>query len=224
MEMVKNMENENNKFDLFEVANKKNRYLCFKNCIDFIGSLIGMLILLPLFLSVALLIKLDDPKGPVFFKQVRVGKDGKEFYMYKFRSMCVNAEEKLAELLKQNEIEGAMFKMKNDPRITTIGRFIRKTSIDELPQLLNVLKGDMSLVGPRPPLPREVERYTDYDKKRLVVTPGCTGLWQVSGRNNLNFDQMVELDLKYIENLSFKMDAKIILKTFTVIFGDDGAY
>ncbi|WP_460291255.1 sugar transferase [Bacillus cereus] len=151
-----------------------------KRLIDIFGSLCGLIFLSPIFLIVALFIKLEDPKGPVFFKQIRVGKDEKEFGMYKFRSMVVDAEEQLNDLLQLNEVSGAMFKMKEDPRITKIGKFIRKTSIDELPQLLNVLKGEMSLVGPRPPLPREVKEYTLYDKQRLLVTPGCTGLWQVT--------------------------------------------
>jgi lipopolysaccharide/colanic/teichoic acid biosynthesis glycosyltransferase len=144
--------------------------------------------------------------------------------MYKFRSMVSNAEEKLKDLLAQNEIEGAMFKMKNDPRITKIGKFIRKTSIDELPQLINVLRGEMSLVGPRPPLVREVAEYTDYDKLRLTVKPGCTGLWQVSGRNELSFKEMVELDLKYIQNRSVLFDLRIIFKTFKVLLGAKDAF
>jgi lipopolysaccharide/colanic/teichoic acid biosynthesis glycosyltransferase len=138
--------------------------------------------------------------------------------------MVWNAEEKLAELLKFNEVSGAMFKMKNDPRITRVGKFIRKTSIDELPQLFNVLKGDMSLVGPRPPLPREVTEYTAYDKQRLLVTPGCTGLWQVSARNSVGFNEMVELDLQYIHKRSFFYDIKIILKTVLVLFGSKDAF
>lgn len=191
---------------------------------DICGALIGLICLSWLFLIVALLIKLEDPKGPVFFKQVRVGKDGKEFYMYKFRSMVTNAEELLESLLHLNETTGAMFKMKNDPRVTKIGRFIRKTSIDELPQLWNVLKGEMSLVGPRPPLPREVAQYTEYDKQRLLVTPGCTGLWQISGRSNVGFKEMVELDLQYIRNRSILFDLKIILKTVLVLFGSKDAF
>lgn len=144
--------------------------------------------------------------------------------MYKFRSMCVNAEEQLEELLKYNEVEGAMFKMKEDPRITKVGGFIRKTSIDELPQLLNVLIGEMSLVGPRPPLVRELRDYTPYDKQRLLIKPGCTGLWQVSGRNEVGFEEMVELDLSYIKNISLKNDIEIIAKTFGVMFKPNGAY
>ncbi|BAD77604.1 sugar transferase involved in lipopolysaccharide synthesis [Geobacillus kaustophilus HTA426] len=206
------------------VVNDKKGYLIAKRIMDICGALIGLICLSWLFLIVALLIKLEDPKGPVFFKQVRVGKDGKEFYMYKFRSMVANAEELLESLLHLNEVSGAMFKMKDDPRITKVGKFIRKTSIDELPQLWNVLKGDMSLVGPRPPLPREVAQYTEYDKQRLLVTPGCTGLWQVSGRNDLGFDEMVELDLKYIRERSLLYDIKIIFKTIKIMIRPNSAY
>ncbi|GGB41686.1 sugar transferase [Fictibacillus barbaricus] len=199
-------------------------YEASKRLIDIVGALAGIILLLPLFIIVAFLIKKEDSKGPVFFKQIRVGKDGKEFYMYKFRSMVSDAEEKLTELLQFNEIEGAMFKMKDDPRIIKIGKFIRKTSIDELPQLWNVLKGDMSLVGPRPPLPREVKEYTEYDMQRLFVTPGCTGLWQVTARNNVGFKAMVELDLKYIQSRNTFVDFYIILKTIVVILGSKDAY
>jgi lipopolysaccharide/colanic/teichoic acid biosynthesis glycosyltransferase len=205
-------------------VNEQKGYLIAKRTIDIIGSLYGILFLSLLFILIAILIKLEDPKGTVFFSQKRVGLNGKEFKMYKFRSMVSNAEEKLAELLRQNEIQGAMFKIKNDPRITRVGRFIRKTSIDELPQLFNVLIGDMSLVGPRPPLPREVALYSEYDKQRLMVTPGCTGLWQVSGRNSLSFEEMVELDLTYIHKRSFLFDIKLILKTVLVLFGSKDAF
>ncbi|AJO24452.1 sugar transferase [Heyndrickxia faecalis] len=206
------------------VLKEKKSYLLAKRTTDIIGSILGLVCFSWLFLIVAVLIKLEDPKGPVFFKQVRTGKNGKEFYMYKFRSMVMNAEEKLKDLLELNEVSGAMFKMKEDPRVTKIGRFIRKTSIDELPQLWNVLMGDMSLVGPRPPLPREVKEYTEYDLQRLLVTPGCTGLWQVSGRNSLNFSQMVELDLYYIRERSFLFDLIIIFKTFKIIISPNSAY
>jgi exopolysaccharide biosynthesis polyprenyl glycosylphosphotransferase len=199
-------------------------YLLIKRLVDIVGSLCGIIILCSLFVIIAILIKVEDPKGSVFFSQKRVGLNGREFKMYKFRSMVSNAEEKLAELLKYNEINGAMFKMKDDPRITKVGKFIRKTSIDELPQLFNVLKGDMSLVGPRPPLPREVAEYTAYDKQRLLVTPGCTGLWQVSGRNSLGFNEMVELDLQYIQERTFLFDIKIIFKTVLVLFGSKDAF
>ncbi|MDN3954724.1 sugar transferase [Sporolactobacillus laevolacticus] len=207
-----------------QLAKEKKGYLITKRAIDIIGSFIGLVLLSPLFLIIALLIKLEDPKGKAIFKQVRVGKNGREFNIYKFRSMVSNAEELLDNLLDCNETTGAMFKMKDDPRITRIGHFIRKTSIDELPQLVNVLVGDMSLVGPRPPLPREVVEYTEYDKQRLLVTPGCTGLWQVSGRSDVGFDEMVELDLQYIKNRSILNDFKIIIKTVSVVFNSKNAY
>jgi exopolysaccharide biosynthesis polyprenyl glycosylphosphotransferase len=206
------------------VVNDSKGYLIAKRLMDICGAIIGLVFLSWLFLLVAILIKLEDPKGPIIFKQVRVGKDGKEFYMYKFRSMVTNAEELLDSLLHLNETTGAMFKMKEDPRVTKIGKFIRKTSIDELPQLWNVLKGEMSLVGPRPPLPREVVQYTEYDKQRLLVTPGCTGLWQVSGRNDLGFNEMVELDLKYIRERSLLYDLKIIFKTIKIMIKPNSAY
>ncbi|MFS0661265.1 sugar transferase [Niallia alba] len=205
-------------------VNTARSYLVMKRAIDIIGSFCGLVVLSLLFVIIALLIKLEDPKGKVFFKQLRVGKDGKEFYMYKFRSMASDAEERLKELLVLNEVSGAMFKMKDDPRVTKIGKFIRKTSVDELPQLFNVLRGDMSLVGPRPPLPREVAEYSAYDKQRLLVTPGCTGLWQVSGRSNVGFEEMVELDMEYIKKRSFIYDIKIILKTICLLFGSKNAY
>ncbi|MEH7299391.1 sugar transferase [Neobacillus drentensis] len=205
-------------------VNDGKLYLVSKRLMDIIGASMGIILLCFLFMIIAILIKVEDPRGTIFFSQKRVGLNGKEFKMYKFRSMVSNAEEKLAELLKFNEINGAMFKMKDDPRITKVGKFIRKTSIDELPQLFNVLKGDMSLVGPRPPLPREVTEYTNYDKQRLIVVPGCTGLWQVSGRNSLGFEEMVELDLDYIRNRTFLYDIKIILKTVAVLAGSKDAY
>lgn len=199
-------------------------YLFAKRLMDITGALAGLILLFPTLLLISLMIKLDDPKGKVIFKQVRVGKNGKIFYIYKFRSMVSNAEQLLDQLIDKNETTGAMFKMKDDPRVTRIGHFIRKTSLDELPQLFNVLKGDMSLVGPRPPLPREVAKYSSYDKQRLLVTPGCTGLWQVSGRSNVGFDEMVKLDLKYIKNRSIKMDLVIIIKTITLLVGSNDAY
>ncbi|WHT94958.1 sugar transferase [Bacillus cereus] len=207
-----------------ENINQKRSYIFMKRLIDIVGSFCGIIILLPVFIIVAICIKLEDPKGPVFFKQIRVGKDEKNFGMYKFRSMVTDAEEKLQDLLQHNEVSGAMFKMKDDPRVTKIGKFIRKTSIDELPQLINVLKGEMSLVGPRPPLLREVKTYTAYDKQRLKVIPGCTGLWQVSGRSNIGFREMVELDLYYIQYRSILFDFKIILKTVFVLFGSKDAF
>ncbi|MCA1032234.1 sugar transferase [Bacillus timonensis] len=199
-------------------------YLLMKRLLDVVGATIGLFILFPLFVVIAVMIKIEDPKGSIFFKQLRVGKDGKEFNMYKFRSMVSNAEELLPQLLIHNESSGALFKIKKDPRITRIGRFIRKTSFDEFPQLWNIMKGDMSLVGPRPPLPREVEQYTEYDKQRLAVIPGCTGLWQISGRSNLGFAEMVELDLKYIRERTLLNDIKIIMKTFLILFNSESAY
>lgn len=207
-----------------EDIERKYVYKFLKRLIDILGSSLGLLILSPLFLMVAIAIKKEDKKGTVIFSQVRVGKNGKEFKMYKFRSMCVDAEIKLKELLKYNEVEGAMFKMKDDPRVTKIGRFIRKTSIDELPQLLNVLKGDMSLVGPRPPLKREVKEYSTYDKQRLLIKPGCTGIWQISGRNNVGFKKMVEMDILYIKRLSILNDIKIMFKTLWIMIKPNGAY
>lgn len=208
----------------FEKRRSLRLYLMAKRAVDIIGAATGIMILSPILILVAILIKLEDPRGKIFFYQTRVGRNERTFKMYKFRSMVSNAEDMLEDLLSKNEVEGAMFKMKEDPRITKIGRFIRKTSIDELPQFWNVLCGDMSLVGPRPPLPREVETYSSYDKLRLRVTPGCTGLWQVSGRNELNFHEMVELDLQYIKQRSIIFDIKIILLTVKVMFGSKDAY
>lgn len=207
-----------------EEVNQKWLYLFLKRLMDIVGALCGLIFLSPIFLIIAVIIKLEDPKGPTFFKQVRIGKNEKEFGMYKFRSMVTDAEERLQDLLQHNEVSGAMFKMKDDPRVTKIGKFIRKTSIDELPQLLNVLKGDMSLVGPRPPLPREVKEYTSYDKQRLLVTPGCTGLWQVTERNSVGFKEMVELDLTYIQHRSLWFDVKLMFKTILVLFGSKDAF
>ncbi|WP_138494722.1 sugar transferase [Paenibacillus pinistramenti] len=188
-------------------------YLFLKRVLDILLACIGLVLTAPVFLIAAICIKVEDPKGSVFFKQTRVGKDERPFEMYKFRSMVSNAEELKKDLLKYNEVSGAMFKMKNDPRITRTGRFLRKTSIDELPQLWNVLTGSMSLVGPRPPLPDEVAQYTDYQKQRLTVTPGCTGFWQVSARNSVGFEEMVQMDLAYIRKRSLLLDIKIIFLT-----------
>ena len=168
-------------------------YLCCKRIFDFTASLTGLILLSPLFLIVALAIKIEDPKGKVFFSQPRCGKDNKLFLMYKFRSMVHNAEELLKDLMDRNEQTGPVFKINDDPRITKVGKFIRKTSIDELPQLFNVLKGDMSLVGPRPPIPHEVEQYNSYQMQRLAVKPGLTCIWQVSGRNNItDFERILD--------------------------------
>ncbi|MBA3925472.1 sugar transferase [Listeria sp. W9-0585] len=181
---------------------------------DIIAAVFALLISLPILLAIAITIKFENWKAPIFFKQKRVGKDGELFYMYKFRSMYVDAEAQLAKLQAQNEMDGHMFKMKDDPRITRVGKWIRKTSLDEFPQFINILKGDMSFVGPRPPLMTEYANYTSHEKKRLLVTPGCTGLWQVSGRNNLTFNEMIDLDLQYIEKRSIRFNIKILLLTF----------
>ena len=205
-------------------VNANMNYIRVKRLMDIIGALLGIVLLSPIILIVGILIKIEDPNGPVFFKQVRVGKDETKFYMYKFRSMVIDAEDRLNDLLALNEISGAMFKMKEDPRVTKLGKFIRKTSIDELPQLVNVLKGEMSLVGPRPPLLREVQEYSSHDKLRLLVKPGCTGLWQVSGRSNMGFEEMVDLDIRYIMNRNLLLDIKIIFKTVMVMVNSKGAY
>ncbi|ASZ33013.1 multidrug MFS transporter [Lactiplantibacillus plantarum] len=199
-------------------------YRFIKRVFDFVASLLGLIILSPLFLLIAIAIKVEDPKGAVFYSQTRLGRGEVPFKMYKFRSMVSNADELLEKLLKDNEIDGAMFKMQDDPRVTKIGRFIRKYSIDELPQLLNVLQGSMSLVGPRPPLPREVEEYSDYDKQRLAVKPGCTGLWQATVRNSVGFDEIVKLDLTYISKRSVAFDVYILFKTVVIMFKPNGAY
>jgi exopolysaccharide biosynthesis polyprenyl glycosylphosphotransferase len=197
-------------------------YYFFKRTKDILCSLIGLIILAPIFLLVGILIKLES-KGPAFFSQERIGKNGCKFKMYKFRSMVVNAEELKEKLQSKNEMSGPMFKMKEDPRITKIGRFIRKTSIDELPQLFNVLKGEMSLVGPRPSLPKEVMKFEDWMMIRLEVKPGLTCYWQVSGRNNIDFVEWMKLDVKYVRERSTLVDIKLILKTFRVLFGDKNA-
>lgn len=207
-----------------DYQNKRYIYRLSKRVFDFVASLFGLIILSPLFLIIAIAIKVEDPKGPVFYSQIRLGKKQSPFKMYKFRSMIVNADKHLKELLDENEVDGAMFKMKEDPRVTKVGQFIRRYSIDELPQLVNVLLGNMSLVGPRPPLPREVAEYTEYDKQRLTVKPGCTGLWQVSGRNDVGFHEMVELDLKYINRRGAMFDLYVLFRTFLVFIKPNGAY
>ena len=195
-----------------------------KRLIDIVGSSLAILFLSPLFLVIALLIKLTS-KGPIFFTQMRVGKYGRLFRFYKFRSMYVGAEREKQLLLAQNEsTDGVIFKMKNDPRVTSIGRFIRKYSIDELPQLFNVFLNDMSLVGPRPPLPEEVAHYTIGDRKRLDVKPGLTCFWQVSGRSAIPFKKQVALDEQYIRSWSLKQDLLILLRTIPAILTGKGAY
>ncbi|MGL4849566.1 MAG: sugar transferase [Clostridium sp.] len=201
---------------------EKVLYDITKRIIDICLATIGIVLLSPIFLIIGILIK-KDSKGSVIFTQTRVGYKGKEFKMYKFRSMITDAEEMKKKLEKNNEMSGPMFKMKDDPRITKIGKFIRKTSIDELPQLFNVLKGEMSLVGPRPSLPEEVEKFEEWMLTRLYVKPGLTCYWQVMGRNNIEFEEWMKLDKKYVEDRNTLLDLKLIFKTGAVLFGDDNA-
>ncbi len=197
--------------------------LILKTAFDFTLSVVGAVLLSPLLLLIALLIKATSP-GPILYVQERVGKGGKVFDFYKFRTMCADADKMLPKLKSLNEKEEVIFKIKNDPRTTLVGRVLRRLSFDELPQLLNVIKGDMSLVGPRPPIPEEVAEYQDWQLKRLDVIPGMTGLWQVSGRSSLSFEEMVKLDLFYIENWSLTFDIKILLKTVKAVIAGTGAY
>ena len=193
------------------------RYWVLRRAQDIVFSLLALILLAPLALLISLAIVLDSPGDGAIFRQRRVGRDGKLFWLYKFRTMCPDAEEQLNELLSQNQMDGPVFKIKEDPRITRVGKFIRKTSIDELPQLWNILKGDMSIVGPRPALPREVEQYTQYDWQRLYVTPGLSCYWQIAPhRNELSFEEWMDLDVKYVKERSFWVDWKIIFKTFKV--------
>lgn len=194
-----------------------------KDLFDRSAAVIALTILSPMMLAIAIAIRLTD-NGPALFTQMRVGKDGETFKIYKFRTMVVDAEARMAELRAQNESDGVLFKMRRDPRITAIGVRLRKWSLDELPQLFNVLLGDMSLVGPRPPLPDEVTQYAAHVRRRLVVKPGLTGLWQVSGRSDLSWDESVRLDLRYVENWSLALDLQILWKTFAVILRGSGAY
>jgi lipopolysaccharide/colanic/teichoic acid biosynthesis glycosyltransferase len=191
--------------------------------LDLFLTVVGLLLLMPVFLVIAVAIRVDTP-GSVLFKQKRVGQDGREFWFYKFRSMVVDAEAMRAALLQMNEASGPLFKMKQDPRITRIGRILRKYSLDELPQLINVIKGDMSLVGPRPALPVEVAQYQSEQLRRLEVRPGITGLWQVSGRSDLSFERSIELDIEFIEGQSIGLYVIILLKTLPAVLLGRGAY
>lgn len=204
---------------IFDQYRIKKTYSFLKRSMDIICSLFGLIFLSPLLLMVAACIKIES-KGSAIFTQNRVGLEGKVFKLYKLRSMVNNAEELKWKLEKNNEMDGPMFKIRNDPRVTKVGRFIRKTSIDELPQLVNVLKGEMSLVGPRPSLQNEVEEFENWMLKRLAVKPGLTCYWQVSGRNDIEFKEWMELDIKYIKERSIWIDIKLILKTVFVLSGD----
>lgn len=190
---------------------------------DVLLSATALVCLSPVFLATAAAIKIED-KGPVFFSQPRAGKDMKPFRIYKFRSMRTDADEKLSEMLKDNEQTGHAFKIKDDPRITKVGKVIRRFSIDELPQLINIIKGDMSIVGPRPILTFQMEECNQYERQRLVVQPGLTCYWQIGGRANIQWEDWVELDLDYIENMSLWTDIKIIVKTIPAVFDREGAY
>jgi exopolysaccharide biosynthesis polyprenyl glycosylphosphotransferase len=226
LEYYKDYDMSLSKLDDIPVATFANRFydyksLLLKRVIDIAGSLVGMVIMGVAMIFVAPAIKIES-KGPVFFKQKRVGKNGRYFYVYKFRSMYIDAEERKKELMAKNEMQGLMFKMKDDPRITKVGKFIRKTSIDELPQFINVLKGDMSLVGTRPPTVAEFQQYEGHHKRRLSMKPGITGMWQAYGRKTVtDFEEIVAMDLDYIDHWNLGLDIKIILRTFIAVFQGD---
>ena len=202
---------------------KLDKYLICKRALDMTLSFLALIMLFPLFVIIAIMIKFDS-RGPIIFTSKRVGKDGKEFMLYKFRSMVKEAERLKGDLKHLNETDGPIFKIKRDPRITRVGRILRRTSMDELPQFFNVLKGDMSIVGPRPPLPSEVKEYTLHQMKRLSVIPGLTCLWQISGRSNISFYEWIELDIYYIQHRSFMLDLKILIRTIPVVIIGKGAY
>lgn len=207
----------------FALKTMDSRRLLVKRCVDIVGALVGLAITAVITPFVALAIKIDSP-GPVFFSQTRIGKNGRRFKIWKFRSMYIDAEERKKELEAQNEIKGLMFKMEDDPRITKVGKFIRKTSIDETPQFLNILVGDMSLVGTRPPTEDEFEQYNGYYRRRMSITPGLTGMWQVSGRSDIqDFEEIVKLDLEYIDNWSLGLDIKILFMTVFTVLGRKGS-
>ena len=201
----------------------KMRYMIIKRLTDIAGGAVGCVITLILYCILGIAIKLDSP-GPILFSQERVGKNGRIFKIYKFRSMYIDAEERKKALMKDNEMDGLMFKMKDDPRITKVGKFIRKTSLDEFPQFFNVLKGEMSLVGTRPPTVSEFKEYSDHHKRRLAMKPGITGMWQVSGRSEIkSFEDVVKLDCKYIDNWSIWLDISILIKTVGVVLTGRGS-
>lgn len=210
-------------FITMETTASEEWQLFIKRAFDVVASGLGLIALSPLFLAVAILIKMTSP-GPIFYVQKRVGLNGRRFAFYKFRSMYEGAHEKLAELAAMNEMKGPIFKIKNDPRITPLGKFLRKSSIDELPQLFHVFMGKMSIVGPRPPLPREVAQYEPWQRRRLSMRPGITCIWQISGRNKIGFDEWMKMDLEYIDNWSLWLDFKILCKTIPVVLFGIGAY
>jgi len=205
------------------VGKKKMAYRVIKRIMDILCSMLALVVLFPLFLITAVAIWIEDG-GPVIYVQERNGLNGKVFRMYKFRSMCKDAEKLHKDLLKQNEVDGPVFKIKKDPRVTRVGRFIRRTSVDELPQLINILKGEMSVVGPRPLVTYETEKCNAYEKRRMAVKPGLTCYWQCNGRNELSFDEWIKMDLKYIDEASLLVDVKIVLKTAWMVVKGIGAY
>jgi lipopolysaccharide/colanic/teichoic acid biosynthesis glycosyltransferase len=194
-----------------------------KDLFDRSAAAAALIMLAPLFAGLALAIWLSD-RGPALFTQIRIGKDGQVFRIYKFRTMVVDAEQRRAQLLVRNDLDGILFKLRDDPRVTALGARLRRWSFDELPQLINVVLGDMSLVGPRPALPEEAAKYAEHVRRRLVVKPGLTGLWQVNGRSNLSWDESVRLDLRYVENWSFALDLQILWKTISVLLRGSGAF
>jgi exopolysaccharide biosynthesis polyprenyl glycosylphosphotransferase len=207
----------------FSTTPSQQLQLLLKDCLDRVGAIVLLVLALPVFVVASIAIKLTS-RGPILFKQVRLGLNGRKFTFYKFRSMKVGSEKEMEGLKNYNQMSGPVFKMQHDPRVTPVGRFLRRTSIDEIPQLLNVLKGEMSLVGPRPPLPAETEEYDLWQRRRLSVKPGMTCLWQINGRNNVDFKDWMNLDLLYIDNWSLWLDIRILLKTLVVVIKGDGAY
>lgn len=219
----KTLKNEESMLNKKDILRPKKVYWFFRRLQDIVLTVLALSLIWPIMAIIALVIYIDDPKGSPVFTQIRVGRDGKEFKFYKFRTMVIGAETMLNDLMNQNEVEGPAFKIKEDPRITKVGSFLRKTGLDELMQLFNILKGDMSLIGPRPPLPREVEQYNEYQMQRLYITPGITCYWQIQpNRNDITFDEWVDLDIKYIKERSFITDWKIIFATIISVFRMDG--
>lgn len=215
----------NSQIHLQDISKDSRIYLFIKRMMDILLSLIGLILLAPVFLIIAILIKVEDPKGVIIFKHIRIGKYGQKFGCLKFRSMYVNAQEMLLTLTPEQILEyKETYKIKDDPRITKIGKFIRKTSMDEFPQLINIIKGEMSLVGPRPIVEDELSFYGDYQDVYKSVKPGLTGNWQVNGRSDTTYDERVQMDVEYVNKRSIKMDIKLIIKTVSVIFGDKNAY
>lgn len=206
-----------------DVLKARHNYWMLRRAQDVVLSFLALVVLSPLFLLICLAVWLDDPKGSPIFSQERIGWRGKPFKLYKFRTMCVNAESMLSELMKQNEMDGPVFKIHDDPRVTRVGKLLRRTSLDELPQLLNILKGDMSFVGLRPALRREVEQYSDFDRQRLYVTPGLTCYWQIQpNRNDISFEEWMDLDVKYLRDQSLVNDWKILFRTVIAVFAKSG--